>query len=74
MAMEEYIVQADIQLAIKSTYKTNKSRVSTNIGSGEWFTTESGVRQGSIYIVRNLHGLGDQGRTSNNPDNDLELA
>ena len=25
---------ADLQITIKSTYKTNKSRVSTNIGSG----------------------------------------
>ena len=48
MAIAEYMVPADLQIAIKSTYKTNKSRVSTNIGSGEWFTTESGVRQGSI--------------------------
>ena len=48
MAMAEYMVPADLQIAIKSKYKTNKSRVSTNIRSGEWFTTESGVRQGSI--------------------------
>ena len=66
MAMAEYMVPADLQIAIKSTNKTNKSRVSTNIGSGEWFTTESGVRQGS-YIVRNVHGLGDQGSTSKQP-------
>ena len=38
MAMAEYMVAADLQIAIKSTYKTNKSRVSTNIGGGEWFT------------------------------------
>ena len=47
MAMAEYMVPADLQIATKSTYQTNKNRVSTNIGSGEWFTTESGVRQGS---------------------------
>ena len=39
MVMAEYMVPADLQITIKSTYKTNKSRVSTNIGSGEWFTT-----------------------------------
>ena len=39
MAMAEYMVPADLQIAIKSTYKPNKSRVSTNIGSGEWFPT-----------------------------------
>ena len=50
MAMAEYVAPADLQIAIKSTYKTNKSRVSTTIGSGEWFTTESGVRQGSILL------------------------
>ena len=47
-AMAEYMVPADQQIAIISTYKTNRSRVNTNIGSGEWFTTESDVRQGSI--------------------------
>ena len=34
MAMAEYMVPADRQIAIKSTYKTSKNRVSTNIGSG----------------------------------------
>ena len=77
MAMAEYMVPADLQIAIKSTYKTNKSRVSTNIGSGEWFTTESGVRQGSILspilfvmymdlVIKEVH--------QNNPDNDFVLA
>ena len=77
MAMAEYMVPADLQIAIKSTYKTNKSIVSTNIGSGEWFTTESGVRQGSILspilfvmymdlVIKEVH--------QNNPDNDFVLA
>ena len=77
MAMAEYMVPADLQIAIKSTYKTNKSRVSTNIGSGEWFTTESGVRQGSILspilfvmymdlVIKEVH--------QNNPDNYFVLA
>ena len=35
MAMAEYMVPADLQIA----YKSNNSRVSTNIGRGEWFTT-----------------------------------
>ena len=48
MAVAEYMVPADLQIAIKSTYKTNKGKVSTNIGSGEWFTTESCVRPRSI--------------------------
>ena len=43
MGMAEYVVLADLQIAIQSTYKANKSRVSTNIGRGEWFTAESGV-------------------------------
>ena len=77
MAMAEHMVPADIQIAIKSTHKTNKSRVSTNIGSGEWFTPESGVRQGSILspillvmcmdlVIKEVH--------QNNPDNDFVLA
>ena len=49
MAMSEYMLPTDLQIAIKSTYKTNKSRVSTNIGSGKWFTTESGVPQFCSY-------------------------
>ena len=68
---------ADLQIAIKSTYKPNKSRVNTNIGSGEWFTTESGVRQGSILspilfvmymdlVIKEVH--------QNNPNNDFVLA
>ena len=71
------MVPADLQIAIKSTYKPNKSRVSTNIGSGEWFTKESGVRQGSILspilfvmymdlVIKEVH--------QNNPDNDFVLA
>jgi calcineurin-like phosphoesterase family protein len=44
----EYGVEADLQRAIKSTYMTSQSRVTTNVGAGEWFKTESGVRQGSI--------------------------
>ena len=71
------MVPADLQIAIKSTYKTNKSKVSTNIGSGEWFTTESGVRQGSILspilfvmymdlVIQLVH--------QNNPENDFVLA
>ena len=70
-------IATDLQIAIKSTYKTNKSRVSTNIGSGEWFTTESGVRQGSILspilfvmyvdlVIKEVH--------QNNPDDDFVLA
>ena len=61
------MVPADLQIAIKSTYKTNKSRMSTNIGTGEWFTTDTircSQRKHTItYIVRNVHGLGDQGST-----------
>ena len=71
------MVPADLQIATKSTYKTNKSRVSTNIGSGEWFTTQSGVRQGSIIspilfvmcmdsVIKEVH--------QNNPENDFVLA
>ena len=71
MAMVEYMVPADIQIAIKSTYKTKKSRVSTDIGTGEWFTTDtircSPRKHTIIYIVRNVHGLGDQGSTSKQP-------
>ena len=77
MAMAEYTVPTDLQIATKSTYKTTKSRVSTNIGSGEWLTTESGVRQGSIpspilsvmymdLVIKEVH--------QNNPDNDFVLA
>ena len=71
MAMAEYMVPADLQIAIKSTYKTSKSRVSTNIGSGEWFTTESGVRQGSILspilFIMYMDLVTHQGSTSKPP-------
>ena len=71
MAMEEY---RDLELAIKYTYKTNKSRVSTN-GSGEWFTIESDVRQVRMLsprLWRCRHGDGDQDVYKNN--NDVALA
>ena len=53
------------------------NRVSTIIGSGVWFTTESGVRPGSILspilfimymdlVIKEVH--------QNNPDNDFVLA
>ena len=75
--MAEHMVPAYLQIATKSTYKTNKSRVNTNIGSGEWFTTESGVRQGNIQspilfvmymdlVIKEVH--------QNNTDNDFVLA
>ena len=77
MAMVEYMVPADLQIAIKSTCKTNRSRVNTNIGSGKWFNTESCVRQGSILspilfvmymdlVIKEVH--------KNNPDNEFVLA
>ena len=75
--MAEYMVPADLQIAIKSTCKTNKNRVCTNIGSGERFITESCVRQGSTLspilfimymelVIKEVHHY--------NPDSDFVLA
>ena len=59
MVMEEYMVPADLRIAIKSTYKANKSNARTIIGSGEWCSAR---KHPITYIVRNVHKC-DQGRT-----------
>ena len=80
MAMAEYMVPTDLQIAIKvQVYIQNQQEQSEHKHRklGEWFTTEAGVRQGSILspilfvmymhlVIKEVH--------QNNPDNDFVLA
>ena len=46
MAMAEYMVPEDLEIAIKSTYKPNKNRVTTNIGNSE---VENGLPHNQVF-------------------------
>lgn len=46
--LEKYQIPYHLRRAVRSTYNTSISKVSTGVGDEVWFETTTGVRQGSI--------------------------